>query len=84
MDIWKLQLLITPKGNIHKRPIITYRGLPVSDTDEFIYAIEDEIENTTKKFSLGSKKQEHNLIDSLKIISQNFKRKNRKKTFYKY
>jgi len=78
----EVTILITPKGNIHKRPIITYRGLPVSDTDEFIYAIEDEIENTTKKFSLGSKKQEHNLIDSLKIICRKHsKEKTGKKPF---
>ena len=27
-------VLITPKGNIHKRPVLTFRGIPVEDTEE--------------------------------------------------
>ena len=59
--------MITPKGNIHNNPIITFRGLPIYEKDEFIYGLEDEIEKTIKSFDLGNKKQEHNLIDALKI-----------------
>ena len=55
MDILKQQLLITPKGNIHKRPVLTFRGIPVDDTEEFIYGLEDEIEEITRTFKLGSK-----------------------------
>ena len=65
-------ILITPKGNIHKSPLLTFRGIPIDDTDEFIYGLEDVIEETTKSFKLGSKKQEHNLIDALKIACRKF------------
>ena len=74
--------MITPKGNIHNNPIITFRGLPVHETDEFIYGLEEEIEKTTRTFKLGNKGQEHNLIDSLKIASRKFtKEKTGKKPF---
>ena len=63
----EVTILITPKGNIHKNPVITFRGLPVYDFDEFIYQLEEVIEKTTKTFSIKSKKQEYNLIDALKI-----------------
>ena len=63
----EVTILITAKGNIHKRPVLTFRGLPVYDVDEFIYELEEAIEKTTKTFSIKSKKQEYNLIDALKI-----------------
>ena len=65
-------IMITPKGNIHKNPIITYRGLPIYETDDFVYGLEEEIEKTIKTFSLGSKKQEYNLIDALKIVCRKY------------
>ena len=78
----EITILITPKGNIHNNPIITFRGLPVHETDEFIYGLEEEIEKTTRTFKLGNKSQEHNLIDSLKIASRKFtKEKTGKKPF---
>ena len=63
----EVTILITAKGNIHKRPVLTFRGLPVYDADEFIYELEEAIEKTTRTFSIKSKKQEYNLIDALKI-----------------
>ena len=78
----EITILITPKGNIHNDPIITFRGLPIYHTDEFIYGLEEEIENTTRSFKLGNKNQEHNLIDALKIASRKFtKEKIGKKPF---
>ena len=78
----EITILITPKGNIHNNPIITFRGLPIYDTDEFIYGLEEEIEKTTRTFKLGNKNQEHNLIDALKIASRKFtKEKTGKKPF---
>jgi ribonuclease J len=74
--------LITPKGNIHNNPILSFRGLPVDDKDDFIYGIEEEIEKTVRGFKLGNKKQEHNLIDALKISCRKFsKEKTGKKPF---
>ncbi|NMN68104.1 ribonuclease J [Candidatus Pelagibacter ubique] len=63
----EVTILISAKGKIHKRPVITFRGLPVYDVDEFIYELEEIIEKTTRTFSIKSKKQEYNLIDALKI-----------------
>ncbi len=78
----EVTILITPKGNIHNNPVLSFRGLPVDDKDEFIYGIEDEIEKTIKAFKLGSRQQENNLIDALKISCRKFsKEKTGKKPF---
>ena len=78
----EITILITPKGNIHNSPIITFRGLPVRETDEFIFGLEEEIEKTSKTFKLGNKSQQNNLIDALKISSRKFtKEKTGKKPF---
>ena len=78
----EITILITPKGNIHNSPIITFRGLPIYEKDDFIYSLEDEIEKTTRSFKLGSKQQQHNLIDALKISCRKFtKEKTGKKPF---
>ena len=78
----EITILITPKGNIHNNPIISFRGLPIYETDEFIFGLEEEIEKTTKTFKLGNKNQEHNLIDALKIASRKFtKEKTGKRPF---
>ena len=75
-------VLITQKGNIHNRPVLTFRGIPVDDTEEFVYGLEDSIEEITRTFKLGSKQQEHNLIDALKIACRKFsKEKTGKKPF---
>ena len=78
----EVTILITPKGNIHKRPILSFKGLPILNEEEFIYGLEEEIESTAKTFSLNSKKQEHNLIDALKITCRKYsKEKTGKKPF---
>ena len=78
----EVTILVTPKGNIHKRPILSYKGLPIVEEDDFIYGLEEEVENTTKTFSLNSKKQEYNLIDALKIACRKYsKEKTGKKPF---
>ena len=78
----EVTILISPKGNIHKKPILSYRGLPVLDEGEFIFGLEEIILNTTKSFSLNSKKQEHSLIESLKIACRKYsKEKIGKKPF---
>ena len=75
-------ILISPKGNIHKRPILTFKGIPINGDEEFVYGLEDAIEETTRTFKPGSKKQEHNLIDALKIVCRKFtKEKTGKKPF---
>ena len=69
-------------NNIHNSPIASFRGLPIYEKEDFIYGLEGEIEKTTKTFKLGSKQQEHNLIDALKIACRKFtKEKTGKKPF---
>ena len=78
----EVTILITPKGNIHNNPILTFKGLPINEEDEFIYGLEEEIEKTSKSFKLGSKQQEHNLIDALKTACRKFtKEKTGKRPF---
>ena len=78
----EVTILVTPKGNIHKRPIISFKGLPIIKEEEFIYGLEEEIEKTSKTFSLNNKKQEQNLIDALKISCRKYsKEKTGKKPF---
>jgi ribonuclease J len=78
----EVTIMITPKGSMHKRPVLTFRGIPVDDVEEFVYGLEDAIEDITRTFKLGSKQQEHNLIDALKIACRKFsKEKTGKKPF---
>ena len=65
-------ILITPKGNIHNRPLLTFRGLPINDKEMFQNDLEDELEKTVNTFSLNNKKQETNLIDALKSTCRKF------------
>ena len=68
----EVTILITSKGKIHRTPVLTFRGMPIFDTDEFIYGLEEAIYKTTRTFSLGNKKQEYNLIDALKIVCRKY------------
>ena len=68
----EVTILINSKGNIHDNPILSFRGLPINEEDEFTYELENEIEKITKSFKIGSRKQEHNLIDALKIACRKF------------
>jgi len=68
----EITIMVTPKGNIHNKPILTFRGLPINETDEFVYGLEEEIDKATRTFSLNNKKQESNLIDALKSICKKY------------
>ena len=73
-------ILITPKGNMHNRPVLTFKGLPIFEKEEFKYGLQEEIEKTINTFTLNNKKHEINLIDALKITCRKFtKRKTGKK-----
>ena len=62
----EITLIITNNGNF-KKPVISYKGIPETELeDNLIFDMEDEIVNTCKTFSLKSKNQEKNLIESLK------------------
>ena len=78
----EVTILVTSKGNIHQKPILTFKGLPITETEDFVYGLEEEIENTTKTFSLNSRKQENNLINTIKTVCRKYsKEKTGKKPF---
>ena len=73
----EITLIITNNGKI-KKPIISYKGIPESNENEnFIFDMEDEIFSVCKTFSLSSKNQEKNLIETIK---QNCRRMVKDKT----
>ena len=65
-------IIINQKGNIQNKPILNFKGLPINENDEFIFGLEEQIENTTKIFSLGNKKQEVNIIDAIKTACRKY------------
>ena len=65
-------IIINQKGNIQNKPILNFKGLPIIQKDEFLYGLEEEIENTTKTFSLNNKKQEVNIIDAIKTTCRKY------------
>ena len=67
-------ILITKKGSILNKPLLTFKGLPIYEKEEFKYGLEETIAKTVKTFTLNSKKQEDNLIDALKIACRKFSR----------
>ena len=78
----EITILVTPKGNIHKRPVISFKGLPIMDDEEFINDLEEEIVSISKTFSLTNEKQKINLVDALKISCRKYtKKKTGKKPF---
>lgn len=62
-----ITILINTSGNIHNKPIINFKGLPISNKDDFKYLLQEEIEKLIRTFSLNNKKQQENLIETLKI-----------------
>jgi ribonuclease J len=73
----EITLLVSNNGKI-KKPIISYRGIPEKEnSDHFIFDMEDEIFNICRTFSLDNKKQQKNLIETIK---QNCRRIVREKT----
>ena len=65
-------ILIDSKGNIHDRPILTFIGLPIIENEEFKFGLEDEIDKTLRTFSLNNKKQENNIIDTIKAVCKKY------------
>ena len=75
-------IVISQNGQLANKPTLSFKGLPVDEKEEFIYNLEDEIENTCKTFSLKNKKQEQSFIETLKINCRKFiKEKTGKKPF---
>ena len=62
----EVTLIVANNGKI-KKPIISFKGIPESDENEpFIFDMEDEIFNICRTFSIESKNQEKNLVETIK------------------
>jgi ribonuclease J len=62
----EITLIVSNNGKI-KKPIISFKGIPEnSENENFIFDMEDEIFSICRKFSLESKNQEKNLIETIK------------------
>ena len=73
----EITLIVSNNGNI-KKPVISYKGIPERDeNDTFVFDMENEIMNICRTFSMDNKKQQQNLIETLK---QNCRRIVREKT----
>jgi len=78
----EVTILVNNKGNIHKTPILSFKGLPILDSAEFAYGLNEEIHNISKSFSLNNNKQKENIKDALKIGCRKYaKEKTGKKPF---
>ena len=63
----EVTIIISNSGKLTK-PIISFKGIPnkEEDIDDIIFDMEGEIHKVCKSFSLENKKQEKNLIESIK------------------
>ncbi len=62
----EITVIVANNGKI-KKPVISFKGIPENEIGEtFIFDMEDEITNICRTFSLQSKNQERNLIETLK------------------
>ncbi len=62
----EITLIVSNNGKI-KKPIISFKGIPENSEEEnFVFDLEDEIFNICKTFSINSKNQEKNLIETIK------------------
>ena len=65
--ILDVTILVTPKGNIHNKPVVNYSGLPIDNDEDYQYELENIIEKTARTFSLNNQNQKDNIIDAIKI-----------------
>ena len=62
----EITIIVSNNGKI-KKPIISFKGIPEkNENDTFIFDVEDEIFSICKTFSLQTKNQEKNLIETIK------------------
>ncbi len=73
----EITLIVSNSGTI-KKPVISYKGIPENENeDSIIFDMEDEILSICRTFSMDNKKQQQNLIETIK---QNCRKIVREKT----
>ena len=65
--ILDVTILVTPKGNIHNKPILNYSGLPIDSDEDYKYELENIIEKTARTFALNNQNQIDSIVDAIKI-----------------
>tara|TARA_B100000886_G_C20414776_1_gene488751 strand:+ start:128 stop:1786 length:1659 start_codon:yes stop_codon:yes gene_type:complete len=68
----EITILVNNKGNIYDSPVISAKGLPIDNLEEFKFGLEKEINKTAKTFSLNNVRQEENAINALKTVCRKF------------
>jgi len=64
----EITIIVNNIGSIVKKPIISIRGIPNNgENGNFIFDLEDKIQDICKTFSLKNSKQEQSLIEAIKI-----------------
>ena len=65
-------ILVNNKGNMHDSPIISAKGLPIENLEEFKFGLEKEINKTTRSYALNNIKQEESAINAIKTTCKKF------------
>jgi len=64
----EITIIVNNTGAMVKKPIISFRGIPSNgEKSNFIFDLEDKIQNICKTYSLNNFKHDHNLIEELRI-----------------
>jgi len=63
----EITIIVSRNGKVIKKPIFSFKGLPIESKNEnFLFDLEDEVERTSRTFSLNNARQENVLIEALK------------------
>ena len=65
-------IVIKNNGDIYGEPIITVKGLPIHEHNEFKYSLQHEIIQSSKTFSLNNRNQEENIKETIKILCRKY------------
>ena len=68
----EVTILVNNKGNMYDSPIISAKGLPIENLEEFKSGLEKEISKTARSFILNKIKQEENAINAIKSVCKKF------------
>ena len=63
----EVTIIINRDGSVLKKPIFSHKGIPSNgETGNFVFDLENNIEEICKTYSLKNTKQEYNLIEAVK------------------
>ena len=67
-----ITIIINSNSVSLERLLINFKGLPIEDTESFVYSLDEDIRRSLKIFSFKNKKQEENIKENIKILSRKF------------